>query len=183
MFAGYLLFHPYTMLVYALMHMHSKEELHLHWRESSADAIASFEPMMLPMAISFAVFGGVIGLLIGILIDRKKRLDVAEHETEKKKIALGTMNKLMVTLSHYLLNANMIIGGKVRHCRKATSNDDILDALMHIEGQARKIDAVVAALRKLTEIKTAHYTASGQTTMIDIAQEIEEQLKRAKGKQ
>ncbi len=73
----------------------------------------------------------------------------------------------------------MIIGGKVRHCRKVTSDQDILDALKVIEEQGRKIDAVVGSLRKATEIKVAQYTTGGTVKMIDITREIEEQIGKA----
>jgi hypothetical protein len=83
----------------------------------------------------------------------------------------------MVTLSYYLLNANMIIGGKVRHGRKGTSNQDVLAALEVIEKQGRKIDTVIKSLREVTEIKTISYTTSEQVRMIDISREIDDRLK------
>jgi len=175
---GYLVIHPYSMVVYALMHMHRNEGLHLHWQSLSADALSSFYPMMLPMAISFAFLGGVIGLLTGTVVDRKKKLFAAQYENEKKKIALNTMENLMVTLSHYLLNANTIIGGAVRHCRRLEPNQDMLTSLAVIEEQGRKIDTAVRALGRVTEIKTADYTSDGQIQMIDIAQELEAELKK-----
>ena len=177
---GYLLLHPYTMLVYTLIHLHQENGLHFHWKDLPSRTLSAFDPMMLPMAVSFALFGGVIGLLAGILVDRKRRLNAAEHENKEKRIALETLREVMVTLSHYLLNANMIIGGRVRHCRKATADQDILAALAVIEEQGRKIDAVISALRDSTEIKVAGYTGDGAVKMIDISREIEERIERAK---
>jgi hypothetical protein len=75
------------------------------WQDLNMRAIEAFHPMMLPIVVSFALFGGTIGFLIGILIDRKNRLVSAEHENEKKKIALDTLKEVMVTLAHHLLNA------------------------------------------------------------------------------
>jgi hypothetical protein len=86
------------------------------------------------------------------------------------------MKKLMVTLSHYLLNANMIIGGKVRHIRRRVSDQDVVASLAVIEAQGRKIDSVIDALKKVTEIKTTDYTADGTIAMIDISKELEKQL-------
>ena len=180
---GYLVFHPYTMLVYSLTHVDEGGKLLLHWKYLYTIALTTFKPMMLPMAISFAFFGGFIGLLIGILADRKEKLYVAEYENEKKKIALETLKKLMVTLSHYLLNANTIVGGMARRCRRIESKEDILASLGVIEEQAKRVDVVISALRKVTEIKTAHYTTEGQALMIDITQEIEEQLNQIKEKE
>ena len=177
---GYLLLHPYTMLVYTLIHLHRENGLHFHWKDLPSRTLSAFDPMMLPMAVSFALFGGVIGLLAGILIDRRRRLTAAEHENKEKRIALETLREVMVTLSHYLLNANMIIGGKVRHCRKVTADQDILAALAVIEEQGRKIDAVISALRDSTEIKVAGYAGDGAVKMMDISREIEERIGRAK---
>jgi delta-aminolevulinic acid dehydratase/porphobilinogen synthase len=82
----------------------------------------------------------------------------------------------MVTLSHYLLNANVVIGGEVRHSRKSELTEDVLASLEVIEQQAKKIDSVIQALRKITAIKTANYTSEGHDLMIDITEEIDEQL-------
>ena len=46
------------------------------------------------------------------MMDRLQKAFKAEYENERKKVALETLKRLMVTLSHYLLNANMIIGVK-----------------------------------------------------------------------
>jgi hypothetical protein len=179
MVLGYVLLHPYTMLVSALLNV-SQEATH---PAGFAGRIPAFyHPLMLPMAISFTLFGGFIGLLVGILLNRKRELWIVEQENEKKRVALETLKEIMVTLSHHLLNANMIIGGKVRHGRKFTTTQEILTTFDGIEEQARKIDAVINALRKTTEIKVAPYIASGTTQMIDIAREIEEEMARLEKK-
>ncbi|MBI5099809.1 MAG: hypothetical protein HZB30_11285 [Nitrospirae bacterium] len=54
------------------------------------------------------------------------------------------------------------------------SKEDILV----ISEQAKKIDAVMSALKRITEIKTAKYTAEGYALMIDISKEIEELLSK-----
>jgi hypothetical protein len=176
MVLGFAIFHPYTMVIYALMHSH-ESALHFHWNDLIAPAFLAFEPNMLPMAISFVVFGGAIGLLVGIAIDKTKKLVWAEAEREKSKIALETLEQLMVTLSHYLLNANMVIGNKARRCQKKASQNDVLSDLSIIEEQAHKIDAVMKSLREVTEVKTTLYSTGGTTRMIDIAREIEMQIK------
>lgn len=176
MLVGYIMLHPFTMVTYALLHIHPEGQTHVHWSELGLKAITSFEPAMAPMAIAFSFFGGTIGLLIGILFEKRKRLIVAEHENEKRTLAVATLQKLMVTLSHYLLNANMIIGGKVRRCKRSVSNQDTLEDLKVVEDQAKKIDAVITSLRNLTEIKTVNYSSDGRTTMIDIAEQIEAEL-------
>ena len=54
--------------------------------------------------------------------------------------------------------------------------EDIMRAM--IEEQGRKIDKAVRALGKITEIKTADYASDGQIQMIDIAQELDTELKK-----
>ncbi len=176
-FLGYLVIHPFSGIVYMLMHLHQSNDFHLHWQNIiSTGALEAFKPVMLPMAVAFATLGGVIGLLAGIIAARREKLREVKLAREKKKIALATMKKLMVTLSHYLLNANMIIGGKVRHIRRQASDQDVIASLAVIEEQGRKIDSIIDALKKVTEIKTSDYTADGTIAMIDISKELEEQL-------
>ena len=80
------------------------------------------------------------------MMDRLQKAFKAEYENERKKVAIETLKRLMVTLSHYLLNANMIIGGEVRHAQKLKSNKDTLISLESIMEQAKKIDAVINSL-------------------------------------
>jgi len=177
---GYFVLHPYTMLVSSIMHVPQDGGIHWNWKNLFGIALTTFKPTMSPMAVAFILFSGIIGFMIGIIVDRGKKLYEAKHKNEKKKVALETLNRLMVTLSHYLLNANMIIGGKVRHIRKVESNEDTLDSLEVIEEQAKKIDAVIRSLKKITEIKTADYTNKGHGLMIDITKEMEEELNKTR---
>ena len=124
----------------------------------------------------FCLFGGLIGLLSGMVVHRQKMLHAAESEIEKKKVAMETLQRLMITLSHHLLNANAVIGGMAHRCKKKSAQEQREEYLDIIEKEARRIDAVVRALRKITEIKTADYTSEGHGLMIDISKEIEELL-------
>jgi len=178
---GYVAVHPYTMFVYSLMHPHQSEALLSRWRWSALldTAMSTFQPAMLPMALSFIITGGFVGLLAGVAAERKRKLDAIALESEKRRVAMETLHALMVTLSHYLLNANTIIGGMVRHCKRIESSKETLDSLAVIQSQAKKIDTVIGALQKVTELETTRYTAEGETLMIDVAKEIEEELRMA----
>lgn len=131
---------------------------------------------MFSMSIAFAFLGSLNGLFIAIIVDKKKRLYAAEAENEKKKVALETLQRLMITLSHYLLNANTVIAGMALRCLKYNSAEDMKDSIDIIEEQAKKIEAIIMTLKKITEIKIADYTSHGKGLMIDITKEIEEQL-------
>jgi len=131
---------------------------------------------MVPMASAFVIFGGLVGLLIVLTLERKKKLLILGVENERNQIAVQTLRELMVTLSHHLLNANTIIGGKVRHCRKLVFDKDALETLSDIETQGRKIDATIRSLREVTEMKTMDYTTGGTVTMIDIDEKIRKKM-------
>jgi len=175
MIAGYLILHPYTMIAHSLSQIHQGGMMRFQWSDFVQE-LNPFHPTMVPMAVAFVVFGGLTGLLTNIVLERKRRLLDSELQNEKKRIALETLRAIMVTLSHYLLNANMIIGGRVRHCQKRVSDAEILEALSIIEEQGHKIDAVVKSLREVTEVQTTPYTTKDEVKMIDIAKEMERLL-------
>jgi len=175
--AGHLLVHPYAMVAYSLMDMYREGRLTIHMGHVLSAARSIFDPVMLPMTISFSLLSGFAALLMGVVRDKKRKLQEAAIESERKKASVDTLHSLMVTLSHYLLNANTVIGGAVRHCRRHASPEEIALSLKVIEEQAHKIDAVIAALRNITDIKTADYTSGGHDLMLDIAKEMEQLLK------
>ena len=135
--------------------------------------------------VKLITYGGEIAT-VGICRDitervevEKQRLRVAKLENERKTIALETLHQLMVTLSHYLLNANTIIGGMVRRSRRAASEGIRLASLKAVEEQAKKTEIVIQALKRVAEIKTADYTAESHMLMIDVKKEIEDTLAKA----
>ncbi len=177
-FLGYLLAHPYTMFIYLWAHEHQVGVDRLSFPKLFATALTSFQPAMLPMAFSFALMGAIVGFLAGTVMDKRKQLHDTERESERRKIAFDTLHQVMVTLSHHLLNADTIIAGVVRHCKRKQGLDkDILEGLETINEQARKIEAVVRALQKVKEIRTAQYTNDSTVLMMDVTQEMEEALK------
>lgn len=171
--AGYFVFHPYTMIAHILADVGHNE---LHLKDFFEAFSKSLTVEMTFMAFAFAAIGAVIGLLTGALSERKRRLYEAEMETEKRKTAVETLRRLMITLSHHLLNANTVIGGTAHRCRKHTTDAVLIEALDLIREEAAKIDAVIRALKRITEIKTADYTSDGKDLLIDISREIEENL-------
>ncbi len=106
----------------------------------------------------------------------RKTLRLVELENERKTIALSTLRQLMATLSHYLLNANAIIGGMARRCVRATCDEERHSSMEAIMEQTGKTERVIAALRKMAEIRTARYTPESHTLMIDLTREIEDAL-------
>lgn len=171
--AGYFVFHPYTMIAHIVADRGHNE---LHLKDFLEAFSKSLTVEMTFMALAFAVFGAGVGLLASALSERKRRLFEAEMENEKRKTAIATLQRLMITLSHHLLNANVVIGGTAHRCRRHTTDAGLIESLELIGKEAAKIDAVIGALKKITEIKTADYTSEGKGLLIDISKEIEENL-------
>lgn len=69
----------------------------------------------------------------------------------------------------------MIIGGKVRRCKRLSSSSEVLESLEVIEEQGKVIDAAVGALRELARIVVLR-ESSGQVAMIDLARELDARL-------
>jgi signal transduction histidine kinase len=169
---GYVAAHPVTIFVYTLTHEYERETL-----QAQRELVQlAYQPMMLLLSVAFLLAGGFAGLLLGITTDRRRRLRELER---RRKVALETLHELMVTLSHYLLNANAVIGGMAKRSKRIELSKEVIESLSVIEAQARKIDAVIRALRKITELKTCTYTAQGETLMMDIVKDIEEELGKA----
>ena len=72
--AGYLIFHPYAMLVNLLVHAQQGGGFHFTWNDLLQTLRSTVQPAMLPMALFFSFFGGTIGLLAGILSNKRRRL-------------------------------------------------------------------------------------------------------------
>lgn len=171
--AGYFVFHPYTMIAHILVDT-GKNGLHL--KDFYVTFKSSLTLEMPLMAFTFAVFGAIVGLLIGALSERKRRLFEVEMENEKRKTAVATQQRLMITLSHHLLNANTVIGGTAHRCRRHTTDAGLIESLELIGKEAANIDAVIRALKRITEIKVADYTSEGKGLLLDISQEIKENM-------
>lgn len=127
---------------------------------------------------------------VGICRDVTERMELEKHrmrlvelENERKTIALATLRQLMVTLSHYLLNANTVIGGMARRSMRTPSEAARRAALDTIRKQTAKTEGIIAALNKVTEIRTMEYTRESQTLMMDLKKEIEEALSAVERKE
>ncbi len=106
----------------------------------------------------------------------ENRLRLMELENERKTVALTTLRQLMVTLSHYLLNANTVIGGMARRSIRAPSEAARCAALDTIREQTAKTEEIIAALKKVSDIRTTEYTSQSETRMMDLSKEIKEIL-------
>jgi len=174
---GFVALHPYTMLVYGYHEGHSGAAMPTGDGMFMA-ALHAFAPDMLHMGLPFALLGAVAGLFFGFWLVARRQ----QEESEKRACAVDTLKQLMVTLSHYLLNASTVIGGYAVHSLKAEKDDGIKAHLNVIKEEADCIEAVVKSLQSLDFVVTEHYTKDSETMIIDIQKQLDERLKASVGR-
>jgi len=169
---GYLVLHPYTMLVYGLYGHHGAAPEGMDLRRLLEDAPAAFRLDMAPMGLPFALLGALVGLLLGFWLEARSR----RFEMEKRLLAADTLRQLMVTLAHHLLNAVQGIGGFAALALRKEQDGDKRRPLEIIKQESIKIEAVVKALQSIESVTTERYTKSSETLMIDIRKELQERI-------
>jgi signal transduction histidine kinase len=177
MAVGFFVIQPLNVLVYNLA---PKIRLALHeisfWKrllEMMLDSTSLF------MGLMFAVFGGLTGHFLGSWLYQRDRLAAEEMESARRLAALETLKELMVTLAHYIRNANMVIGGFSDHLLRHLPAPQYQEHLHLIRQSSRQIDAVIDSLQNLTEISITQYIAGGACNMIDLKKELDERLATA----
>ena len=169
---GYLLLHPYTMLVYGFYGHHGAASEGMDLRRLLEDVPAAFRLDMAPMGLPYALLGALAGLLLGFWLEARSR----RFEMEKRLLAVDTLRQLMVTLAHHLLNAVQGIGGFAALALRKEKDEDKRRPLEIIKQESIRIEAVVKALQSLESVTTERYTKSSETLMIDIRKELRERM-------
>jgi len=169
---GYLVLHPYTMLVYGLYGHHGAAPEGMDPRRLLEDVPAAFRLDMAPMGLPFALLGALVGLLLGFWLEARAR----RFEMEKRLLAVNTLRQLMVTLAHHLLNAVQGIGGFADLALRKEQDEDKRRPLEIIKRESIRIEAVVKALQSLESVTTERYTKSSESLMIDIRKELQERM-------
>jgi signal transduction histidine kinase len=172
MLLGYLLIHPFAMLANTLGPRFPME--FSFWGHHLR---VSFGPEMLAMGGAFAFMGGLTGFAFGIWYYQKERLTAERMESQRRQVALETLQELMVTLAHHIRNANLVIGGFSSRLSKHLADPKVQRQLEMIQQASREIDSVIASLEGLTEIKRTQYVGAWETRMIDLKKELEARLK------
>jgi hypothetical protein len=171
---GILLVHPVAMLAYDFRHRHPATPLSVSLVLQQLRQ--AFGPDLMPVGLAFAVVGGAMGWLVGSWFLQKEQLAAEQRECKRNLIALETLKELMITLAHYIRNANMVTGGFSARLLKCVPDPECQEHLHLIQQAAQEIDAVIASLENLTEISTVEYTASSDALMIDLKKDIEARL-------
>lgn len=167
MLLGYLLIHPFAMLANTLGPRLS--HIPMEFSFWGHHLRISFGPEMLAMGGAFAFMGGVAGLCLGAW-------HLQRMESQRRRATLQTLQELMVTLAHYLRNANQVIGGYSAHLQKRIEHPELLRQLELIHQAAHKIDRVVNSLESLTEMNQTGYIGPRETRMIDLKQDLESRI-------
>jgi hypothetical protein len=174
---GILLVHPVATLAYTLGHHYPATPLSF---PAALYALRrAFGPDLVHLGLVLGVLGGAAGWLAGSWFLQRERLKAEKMECLRDLTALETLKELMVTLAHYIRNANMVVGGFSTHLLKCVPDPECQEKLRLILQAAREIDAVIASLQNLTEISTVEYTASSHELMIDLKKDLEARLAKA----
>lgn len=172
---GFFVFHPYTMLVYGaynMPHAHEPGPWYGHAMMHIVDALGTFRPDMLHMGLPYVVMGGVTGALYGLWLNGRIRWE----EERLRACAIDTLKQLMVTLSHYLLNAVTIIGGNAARAMRGTGEPEMRERLATIRKEAEGIEAVVKSLQAAQAVVAESYTRDSETKIIDITEELKKRM-------
>jgi signal transduction histidine kinase len=171
---GLLLVHPVAMLAYTMEHHRPSGAISFTFMLQQLRR--AFGPGLVHMGVAFALLGGIAGLALGSWLLEKERLVAEQMECLRSLAALETLKELMVTLAHYIRNANMVVGGFSGRLLKSISDPELQEELHLIQHASQEIDAVIASLQSLTEISTVEYSASSSEVMIDLKKELEARL-------
>jgi signal transduction histidine kinase len=174
---GILLVHPVAMIAYTMGH-HAPGPVNFAYALNLLRQ--AFGPGLVHMGLFFAVLGGAAGLATGFWYVEKKRLLAETLECQRDVAALETLKELMITLAHYIRNANVVIGGFSARLLKQCPDPELQEELRLIQEAAEEIDAVIAALQNITKISTVEYTASSHELMIDLKKDLEASLAKTR---
>jgi len=171
---GILLIHPVAMLAYTMKHYQAPGPINLtSWLHIMRLA---FGPGVVHMGLLFALLGGASGFILGSWFVQKKRLLAETIESQRNLAALETLRELMVTLAHYIRNANMVVGGFSGRVLKQCPDPELQEEVHLIHEASQEIDAVINSLQNLTEISTVEYTESSHELIIDLKKNLEARL-------
>ena len=110
----------------------------------------------------------------------KAQTEQPSAEIKKEKIALETINRLMVTVSHYLSNPLTVLLGRVELLSEATENggmssEDTKKFIESCKREINKIDLIIKVFQNLCEVR--YKTFPPGIKMLDVEREIKNRLK------
>jgi signal transduction histidine kinase len=163
--AGYAILHLYSMIVHGLLHL-PPGAVPAHDMANWLKTL--FSPAMLAMGAAYGLLGALVGWLIHLALERQARLDGLWAEAQARDAALEASRTLLATISHYVLNANTVIGGYAHRLSHGLEGKPAED-LQHILEESHRIDALFQALRSLATLPTIEYAAGSGAKILDVA--------------
>lgn len=111
---------------------------------------------------------------------KRARRDQARGGKKEEETALETINKLMVTISHYLSNPLTVLLGRVELLSEATENGgmsrkDIKKFTDSCKKEIHKIDSIIKVFQSLCEVRYKTYPPG--IKMLDVEKDIKDRLK------
>jgi signal transduction histidine kinase len=167
---GFFILHPYLLFMYYLRSSHEALEAKRSLLLQAFYSLGLHDKLI--MGIPLAVFGAAVGFFLGLWLDSERR----REEAEKKALAAATLRQLMVTLSHYLLNASTIIGGYSSMLLRKVEDPKVKEQAAIIKNESEEIEAVVRSLQSIEAVALEEYTKDSETMIIDITRELNERL-------
>jgi signal transduction histidine kinase len=176
---GYFILHPYSAVFYSLYPLpHNRPPgTTLTFSEALGEFRLFLDTFhMWYVGIPYGLIGAFAGISIGIAAETHRRHEEAKRREAAGKAAHEALQELMVTLSHYLLNASTVIGGYSRLLIKKTKGTELEKPLEAIREEAAYVEAVVESLKSLEAVKEEEYIPGGNSRMIDIKAELERRI-------
>ena len=103
-------------------------------------------------------------------------INARRHDHGDADAAVETLQGLMVTLAHHLLNAVQVIGGLAGYCLKREKDDQVRGHLEVIKKEAHRIQTVVQILQEVEAVTVEPYVPGSEARILDIREELERRL-------
>jgi len=124
------------------------------------------------VTLLFAFRGKRAYLLVRLLENRA--------EIERRKATLDTLEKLTLTVAHYIRNANSTVGGYSRRLLTASHDAATLKKLELIRNASDQIEAVVASLQTIDEKTQTEEVGATEIRMLNIRDTVELKMRLLK---
>lgn len=171
---GVFILHPFSMAMYHTMMMPGQ---HAGIGAALAMCADAFSRDMWQMSLFYAAFGGIFGFVVGLLIQRRYELMSARLEREHHEAVRQLIEEIVLTVTHYVRNANSAVGGFTRLAMKSSSDETVRNRLRVVIESSTQIDAVMAALQTIDEKDEREEIGTTHLRILNIRNKISDYLK------
>lgn len=171
---GVFILHPFSMAMYHTMMMPGQ---HTSIGDALTMSLQAFSGHMWLMALFYAALGGLFGFSVGLLIQRNSDLLSAKLERQHHDNARQLIEEIVLTVTHYVRNANSAVGGYSRLAMKSSKDEAVSKRLRVVIESSTQIDAVMAALQGIDEKIEREEIGTTHLRMMNIRDQINAYLK------